>query len=229
NTSTSSRSRCSTSADSASGRCCISRTRPWRSDRPRLASDSAGQVMREPRAVAPGRHAREIRPWQSQLLGDELDVVLLAGAKQPAWPDVELLGGGLEHGGRILRGVDADRVEEDVAAHAGAEKLLHLDQPRRLERALILAAGVDEVDRDFLALEQIVIEMNRRAVLRGQQDVRKVIGPPGSTRLLPGQQTPSRRRRRATPRPSRWTPDPSLASLHKLGVPTVAVPPVSAP
>src|SRR5262245_43218901 len=148
-----------------------------RSDRPRLASDSAGQVMREPRAVAPGRHAREITPWQSQLLGDELDVVLLAGAKQPAWPDVELLGGGLEHGGRILRGVDADRVEEDVAAHAVAEKLLHLVQPRRLERALILAAGVDEVDRDFLALEQIVIEMNRRAVLRGQQDVRKVNRP----------------------------------------------------
>src|SRR5262249_35096918 len=115
----------------------------------------------EARAV-PVSSQRVAAARQPQLLGDESDVALLAGEKQPAGPDAELLGIGLEHGGRISFGIDADRVEEDVLAHPVAEKLLHLGQPRRLERALVLTAGVDEVYRPPLAPEQIVTEGDAR-------------------------------------------------------------------
>src|SRR5262245_39960644 len=52
---------------------------------------------------------------------------------------------------------------------------LHLHQPRRLQRALVLAAGVDDVDRDGLAREEIVVEMNDGPVLRDQRHVRKIV------------------------------------------------------
>ena len=117
---------------------------------------------------------------QPQLLGDEGDVVRPAGEEQPARPDVKLLRVGFEHRGRISLGIDADRVEEEVFANPVAEKPLHLDQPRRLERALPLATGVDEVDRHLLALEQVVVEMHDGAVLRDQRDVRKIAGTPGA-------------------------------------------------
>src|SRR5437870_3232629 len=118
----------------------------------------------------PAQHVATAR--QPQLLGDELDIGLVAGEKQPAGPDVELLGVSLQRLGRITLGIDRDRVEEDVLANAVAEKLLHLNEPCRLERALVLAAGVDEVDRYLPALEQIVVETKGRPVLGNQRYVR---------------------------------------------------------
>src|SRR6266700_1038021 len=137
-----------------------------------VADHEAGAVPVSRQRVAATR--------QPQLFGDAFDVVLLAGEKQPAGSDMKLLGIGLEHGGRVPLGIDADRVEEEVFADAVAEQLLDLDQPRRLERALILAAGVDEVDRYLLALEQIVVDENGRPVLRDQRHVRKIVGTPGA-------------------------------------------------
>src|SRR5262249_38158795 len=59
------------------------------------------------------------------------------------------------------------------------QESLHLHQPRCLQRALVLAAGVDEVDCHRLAFEQVIVEVDRGAVLREQRDVRKVVHPPG--------------------------------------------------
>src|SRR6266700_3240659 len=137
-----------------------------------VADHEAGAVPVSRQRVAAAR--------QPQLLGDEFDVVLLAGEEQPPGPDVELLGVSLQRLGRITLGIDRDRVEEDVLANAVAEKLLHLNQPCRLERALVLATGVDEVDRYLLALEQIVVETNGRPVLRGQRNVREIVSAPGT-------------------------------------------------
>jgi hypothetical protein len=64
-----------------------------------------------------------------------------------------------------VRGVDADRVEEDVLAHARAEQALQLREPRGLERAFVGAARVDDVERDRFALQQVVVEAHRLAVL----------------------------------------------------------------
>src|SRR2546427_3061937 len=147
------------------------------------------------------------------LFGDDFDVVLLAGEKQPAGSDMELLGIGLQRLGRITLGIDRDRVEEDVLANAVAEKLLHLDQPCRLQRALVLATGVDEIDRHFLALEQIVVETKGRPVLRGQRNVWEIVRTPGAG----GAGRPDRHKGRDTDEPRRSCPDarPTLAS-HSL-------------
>src|SRR5205814_57898 len=121
---------------------------------------------------------RVARPGQPQLLGREPDVFFLAGEEEPARPDAVLLSVGLEHFGLVPLGIDGDRVEEDVLSHALAEEPLQLREPRGLERALVLATSVDDVDRHRFALEQIVIETNGRAVLRDQRDVRKVVRAP---------------------------------------------------
>src|SRR2546429_8486182 len=63
-------------------------------------------------------------------------------------------------------------------SHALAEKALQLREPRRLERALVLATRVHDVDRNRPALEQIVVEANGSAVLSGQRDVRKIVRAP---------------------------------------------------
>src|SRR5438876_4788559 len=117
-------------------------------------------------------------PGQTQLLGREPDVFVLAGEEEPARPDAVLLRIGLEHLGLVPLGIDGDRVEEDVLSHALAEKPLQLREPRGLERALVLATRIHDVDRNRLALEQIVVETNGGAVLRGQRDVRKVVRAP---------------------------------------------------
>src|SRR5712691_9637986 len=111
---------------------------------------------------------------QPELLADELDVLVLAGEEQPTRPGVELRCVRLEHLGRVVLRIDADRIEEDVLADAVAEDPLHLRELRRLERAAGAAVRVDEVDDDCLVLEQVVVETNNLSVLRGQGNVGKV-------------------------------------------------------
>ena len=67
-----------------------------------------------------------------------------------------------------MRGIDADGIKEDIFAHSIAEHLLHLRQPRGFQRTRILRSGIDKVNDHDLALDQIVIEMDLVAVLRGE-------------------------------------------------------------
>src|SRR5262249_39562538 len=115
---------------------------------------------------------------EAQLSAYQLDIRLLAGKKRPARPDVVFLCIGLEHLGRVMRGVDSDGVEENVLAYAVAQHLLHLHQARRLQRTGISARGIDQVNHHALALEHIVVEMDLLAVLRGQNNIRKIISAP---------------------------------------------------
>src|SRR5712692_10099775 len=110
-----------------------------------VAHHQAGHV------AVPIRRVRQ--RGQAELPVEELDVLFLAGEEQPAGPDVELLRVRLQHLGRVVLGIDADRVEEDVRAHPIAQEPLHLGQLRGLERAAGAAVRVDQVDRDRLALE----------------------------------------------------------------------------
>ena len=95
-------------------------------------------------------------------------------------PGMILLREGLHHRRRVVRRIDADRIEEDVLAHPIAEQLLHLRETRGLERTGELAARVDQLDRDRPALDQIV-ETNVFAVLRRQLDVGEVVAVPART------------------------------------------------
>src|SRR5205807_9203928 len=80
--------------------------------------------------------------------------------------------------GLVHLGIEGDRIQENVLSHHPAEKLVYLREPRRLERALVLATGIGHISRHGLALEQLVVETNARAVLRGQRDVRKIVRTP---------------------------------------------------
>ena len=126
----------------------------------------------------PSRVAVSFGRDNPSFLADELDVVRVTRKEQPAGANTELLGIGLQHRRRVALGIDADRVEEDVLANPIAQEPLHLHEPRRLERALVLAIGVDEIDRHRLALQQVVVEVDRGTVLRDQRDIRKIIRPP---------------------------------------------------
>src|SRR5436189_58066 len=88
------------------------------------------------------------------------------------WPWSKFSSGASENG------IGRDRVEEDVLAHAIAEQLLHLREPRGLERAGVLAGRVDQIDRDDLPFDQIVVEADDFAVLRRQLHVREVACAP---------------------------------------------------
>src|SRR6185369_3817828 len=99
-----------------------------------VADHEAGLMAVPVRQIGKGR--------QSQLLADERDVRLLPGQEQPAGADAEFFRIGLQQLGGI-EGVDADRVEKNVLSDAAAKEPLHLDQLRRLERALAAALGVD--------------------------------------------------------------------------------------
>ena len=83
----------------------------------------------------------------------------------------------LQHRRRVVRRIDADRIEEDVLPHPIAEQLLHLGEPGGLERTRELAARVDQLDGDGPSLDQIV-ETYPFAVLRRQLDVREVVAVP---------------------------------------------------
>src|SRR5262245_17281658 len=92
-----------------------------------LAGPLVAEPQKAPMAIPVGG---VVRAGQPELLGDELDVVLVAGEEQPAGTDAELLRIGLQHRWCVVLGIDADRVEEDVLTNPVAQKPLHLYQPR---------------------------------------------------------------------------------------------------
>src|SRR4051812_30670845 len=85
---------------------------------------------------------------------------------------------GLKLRRRIALRIDAERVEEYVAPEMVAEYLTYLRETGSLERAGIAALRVHQVDDESFAFEQVVIKTNCFAVLRGERDVGKVVGPP---------------------------------------------------
>src|SRR6185436_14856236 len=97
---------------------------------------------------------------------------------------VEIAGVLLEDGRRVVLRIDRQRDDEDIAADAIAEQVLHPRQVRGGPRTRAGAAGEREVDQDLLAFHQVVVEAHRPAVVCLQRQVRKV--PPhalGARRL----------------------------------------------
>src|SRR5262249_22805177 len=118
----------------------------------------------------------------AELKADGLDVLWQPGQEQPAGAGMKGIDVLLEALGGIVFRVDADRIKEDVAADAVAELLLGLAQPRRRQRADVLAAGVNEAQDHDLVLDQIVVELERPAVLGDERDVGHVLLAPASLR-----------------------------------------------
>src|SRR5262245_45894593 len=101
----------------------------------------------------------------AELVIDRPDVLRLSGHEGPSGAGAERPGILLEPLGRIVLRVDRHRNHEDVAAHEVAELLLDLRHAGGRQRADVAAAGVDEADDDDLALDQVVVEPHRLAVL----------------------------------------------------------------
>ena len=83
-------------------------------------------------------------------------------AKVQPGRSVEVAGVLLELFRRVVLRIDRQRDDEDVAADAIAEHLLHPHQVRGGPRTRARAAGEHEVDEDFPALDEVVVEAHRR-------------------------------------------------------------------
>src|SRR5258708_9493447 len=83
----------------------------------------------------------------------------------------------LQNFGSVVRGVEAERVEENVTPSAAAKKLLDLDQVVGHERTNPVARGIHEVDQHDLVFDQVFIEAHFLIFLSGQDHVRKIALP----------------------------------------------------
>src|SRR5262249_19449617 len=80
---------------------------------------------------------------------------------------------------RIVFRINGYGVEEDALPHQVTQKFLNLGQSRRLERAVVLATRVDELDSHDFVLEQIIVESDSLPVLSSHANVGKIICVPG--------------------------------------------------
>src|SRR5207302_11422909 len=104
-----------------------------------------------------------------------LDVRGLPGQEGPSRPGSKGLGIALEDLWRVVRGIQGDRIQEDVAPHARAERRLDARQVRGRDGAELTTAREHEVDRDDLALYEIVVEPYTAALVGDQGDVGQVL------------------------------------------------------
>ena len=134
--------------------------------RDRLIAQDEARVVR-------GEHPRADR-LDPELALDQREVLRPPGEEGPAGPDVEGPHIFLERRRRVVLRIERDRVEMHVAPHPRPDQLLHPAQGGGVERADVGAFGVDEVDRDDLALDHVIVEADLLAVLRDQVDVREI-------------------------------------------------------
>ncbi len=119
---------------------------------------------------------------EAEPLAEHLDIIARAGEEQPAGPDIERLGIGLQFLRRIGLGLEADRVHEDVAADTVAEQFLYVREILRHPGADVAAIREHEIDQDDLVLHQIVIEAHGFPLVRPKLG----IGEPVRTILAEG-------------------------------------------
>src|SRR5262249_39650087 len=110
----------------------------------------------------------------TKAVSEKIDVLLLSREESPTRASVKPARVFLQNGRRIVARIDTDRIEEDVLAHSLAEQLPHLSQTGRLERTGKLAVGIDEIEGNDLAFDQIIIEADPLTLLRCQNDVGKM-------------------------------------------------------
>ena len=118
----------------------------------------------------------------AELGADRFDVFRLSRQKLPSRAGVERIGERLEHLRRIVLGIDAQRNKEDIATQSVAQLVLHLRQPRRLDRAEVRATCVNKADHHDPALDQIVVEAQGLAILGDDRSVGEIIRVPGVSR-----------------------------------------------
>src|SRR5690242_18922242 len=102
------------------------------------------------------------------------------------------LGGVLhENRRRVVIRIDGDRVQRDGSTDSRAEQGFAQRESRRLERARELAVGIDEVDRDDLAFDQVIVEVDTVTLLRDQGDVWYAVSSrPRALRITHGPESP---------------------------------------
>src|SRR5207302_1322765 len=123
-----------------------------------------------------------VRVHEAEAAAQQLNIIGLTSQKKPTRTHMKLFRVGFERPGRVLLRLDSDRVEEDVAPKAVAEKLLHLHQIRRDVRADPLALRVHKTDDHNLVADQVVEEAHPFAFVRREDDVGEITRADGLAR-----------------------------------------------
>src|SRR6476646_4625081 len=110
----------------------------------------------------------------SQPLAQKNNVLFLPRQKGPARPHMKLLHVSPQYFWCVVLRINANGIKKDIFAYSVTQLLLHLRQARRFKRTCVVARGVNEIDGDDLALDQIVIEMDPFSVLSDELDVGEV-------------------------------------------------------
>ena len=100
---------------------------------------------------------------------------LRAGIEAPPGPGLELRHVLPKALRRIQLGVDADGVHQDVFPDSAIQLPVDHLHPSGFGRAGVLARGVDEVDDDHLAIDQVILETHDLPVVTRELDVRKLV------------------------------------------------------
>src|SRR5215510_12400775 len=77
----------------------------------------------------------------------------------------------------ILLRLEGDRIKEDVATNPVPKQLLNLDEVRRDHRTNPFTVRVHEVDNHDLVFDQVIIEPDLLAFVRGQNDIGEIALP----------------------------------------------------
>src|SRR5262245_3505824 len=111
----------------------------------------------------------QLRVWisEAELAPEQLDVFGVASQKQPTRFRSMHLGILIEHIGSVMFWFEGDRIHEDIATYPFPKFSLNLPQVRCDSQANSLAIRVHEVNNHNLVLDQIIVEPDLFAVVRG--------------------------------------------------------------
>src|SRR5262249_19101692 len=111
----------------------------------------------------------------AELSSQLLDVVRLTREEVPAWAHALGLRERAQNLGRVVLGIERDREKRDVPADAFSERFLDFEQIQRRHRTGDPTTREHEVDRDDLALDEVVVETDRPALVGREVDVEQVL------------------------------------------------------
>jgi hypothetical protein len=99
----------------------------------------------------------------------------LSGKEHPSRPGAVFLGERFQHSGRIVFGIDSDRIHEQIPADSIAKQPLNRGEVCADREESFVLDG-HKVDHDHLAPKQIVVKQCPLALMRIHEDVGEIMG-----------------------------------------------------